>query len=644
MDVLFGVLGPVTAWDDSGNAIALKGPRHRAVLARLIIARGRVVPVSLLVDDLWMDPPSDGIGAVRTFVAALRRVLEPDRPPRTPSRLLVTEGPGYALRPGPDGVDAWRFEQAVAATAPPSEVLAALDEALAQWRGPAYAEFADEPWARAERSRLAELRLRAIERRAEARLALGLAADAVPDLDAHVAEHPWREDAWRLLALALYRTGRQGDALAVIRLARALLVEQLGVDPGPELRRLEEDILRQAEHLDATSQLWARAAEAYDRTVSAGARSRLESTVGILRNLAVSGGGGLEAAREQRVPAITAAEQLGDPVLTARVIGAYDVPAIWTRSDDPGQAVQVVAAAERTLAALPAGHEAARARLLATIAVESRGTATRRAREAARQAEAIARGLDDPALLAFALNGVFMQSFERAGLARRRDEIGAELVGLSVRHDLANYEVLGRLIRMQARGALADFAGADEQAAAVERLAESHERPLVGVFTAWYRALRLASSGASRAEAEAAYLSAADRMQGSGMPGLEDGLLPLALLCLRVQHQQPAQTEPTDWGPYEPWARPLVLLAHNRPHEAAAALQKAPDPPHDLLFEALWCLTATAALAVNDHETMQRAHAELAPAAAELAGAGSGILTLGPVSRYLTDLTAALDA
>jgi hypothetical protein len=235
-----------------------------------------------------------------------------------------------------------------------------------------------------------------------------------------------------------------------------------------------------------------------------------------------------------------------------------------------------------------------------------------------------------------------MQSFERAGLAPRRDEIGAELVELSVRHDLASYEVLGRLIRLQARSALADFAGADEQATAVERLAESHERPLVGVFTAWYRALRLASSGASPSEAEAAYRSAADRMQGSGMPGLEDGLLPLALLSLRVQHGQPAQTEPTDWGPYEPWARPLVLLAHNRPHEAAAALHKAPNPPHDLLFEALWCLTATAALAVNDRETMQRAHDELAPADAELAGAGSGILTLGPVSRYLTDLTAAL--
>ncbi|MFF4242430.1 BTAD domain-containing putative transcriptional regulator [Actinomadura geliboluensis] len=664
MDVLFGVLGPVTAWDGDGNTIALKGPRHRAVLARLIIARGRVVPVSLLVDDLWIDPPSDGVGAVRTFVAALRRVLEPDRPPRTPSRLLVTEGPGYALRPGPDGVDAWRFEDAVTETGrpangrsangrppadrPASELLAALDEALGWWRGPAYAEFADEPWARAERSRLAELRLRAAERRAEALLALGLAADAVPDLDAHVAEHPWREDAWRLLALALYRTGRQGDALAVLRRARGLLVEQLGVDPGPELRRLEEDILRQADRLDpaqdAATRVWAKAAETYDRTVATGARARLESTVGILRNLAMTGGGGLEAAREQRLPAILAAEELGDADLTARVIGAYDVPANWTRSDDPRQAAQVAAAAERTLAALPPGRAAARARLLATIALESRGTGTPRAREAAREAEAIARGLDDPALLAFALNGVYMQTFERAGLASRRDAIGAELVELSARHDLATYEVLGHLIRLQARGALADFAAADEHAAAAGRLAEHHERPLVGVFTTWYRAMRLAASGAPMAEAEAAYRDAAERMRGSGMPGLEDGLLPLALLCLRVQHRQPAQTDPADWGPYEPWARPLVLLARGRPDESAAALRDVPDPPHDLLFEALWCLIATAALAVDDHETMRRAHDALAPAAGELAGAGSGVLTLGPVSRYLDDLTAALRA
>ncbi|HEX2314384.1 MAG TPA: BTAD domain-containing putative transcriptional regulator, partial [Thermomonospora sp.] len=283
MRVEFGVLGPVTAWDGAGNAVDLKGPRHRAVLARLVIARGRVVPVTRLVDDLWPDPPAGAVGAVRTFVAALRRALEPDRPPRAPARLLVTEGPGYALRVDPDTVDAWRFERAVAdaAALPPAAALARLDEALGLWRGPAYAEFADEDWTHAERSRLAELRLHTVERRAETRLALGRAAEAVPDLDAHVTEHPWREDAWRLLALALYRTGRQADALAVLRRARTLLAEQLGLDPGPGLHRLETDILTQAGHLDprpgpdAAARVWARTAEDFDRTVASGARARL---------------------------------------------------------------------------------------------------------------------------------------------------------------------------------------------------------------------------------------------------------------------------------------------------------------------------------------------------------------------------------
>ncbi|WP_222723070.1 AfsR/SARP family transcriptional regulator [Actinomadura alba] len=660
VQVAFGVLGPVAAWDGAGGAIALKGPRHRAVLARLIVARRRVVPVTRLAEDLWTDPPEGAVGSVRTFVAALRRALEPQRPPRTPARLLVTEGPGYALRAEPGAVDAWRFEQAVAAAAtlPPKDALARLEEALGWWRGPAYAEFTEETWARAERSRLGELRLHAVERQAEARLALGLAAEAVPDLDAHVAEHPWREDAWRQLALALYRTGRQGDALAVLRRARTLLIEQLGVDPGPGLRRLEADILQHAGHLDPAfgprdpaGRVWEQAAAAYDRTVAAGARARLESTVGLLRNLAVTGGGGLEAARRHRVAAITAAEELGDPELTARVIGAYDVPAIWTRVDDPQQAASVVAAAERTLLALPPGvHEAARARLLATIALESRGTRSVRGPQAARQAEEIARRLDDPALLAFALNGVFMQTFHRAGLARRRDTIGAELVALSVRHGLATYEVLGHLIRLQARSALADFPEADGHAAAADHLAERHELPLVGVFTQWYRALRLAATrqvpaapAAPAAEVEVAYQDAAARLDGAGMPGLERGLLPLALLCLRLLHGLPVQAdERTDWGPYEPWAGPLMLLARGRRSAAAAALRRLPDPPRDLLFEALWCLAARAAIAVGDLETMERAHAELTPAAAELAGAGSGLLTLGPVSEHLSELATAL--
>ncbi|MFC4036525.1 BTAD domain-containing putative transcriptional regulator [Streptomyces polygonati] len=660
MRVVFGVLGPVTAWDDAGDAIALKGPRHRAVLARLIVARGRVVPVSRLVEDLWVDPPPGAVGAVRTFVAALRRALEPQRPPRAPARSLVTEGPGYALRAEPEAVDAWRFERAVAAaaTAAPGDVIVRLDEALAWWRGPAYAEFDDAAWARGERSRLAELRLYAVERKAEARLALGFAARAVPDLDAHVAEHPWREDAWRLLALALYRAGRQGDALAVLRRARVLLVEELGLDPGPGLRRLEADILGQADHLDPGSgpapgpdsggpagRVWAQAAAAYDRSVASGSRARLEATMGLLRNLAVTGGGGLQAAREHRVAAITAAQEMGDAELTARVIGAYDVPALWTRVDDPRQAERVVTVAERTLADLrPDAHPAVRARLLATVALESRGTRSARGPQAARQAERIARGLDDPVLLAFALNAVFMQTFERAGLAPARDRLGAELIAVSARHSLATFEVLGHLIRLQACAALADFPGADRHATAADRLAERHELPLVHVFTRWYAALRLAATGRTPvAEAERAYRDAAALLDGAGMPGLERGLLPLALLSLRVQRELPAQTNTRlDWGPYEPWARPLVLLARRRRAEAAAALRTVPDPPHDLLFEAMWCLTARAAIAVGDRKVMGRARSELMPAAAELAGAGSGLLTLGPVAGHLTALARAL--
>jgi hypothetical protein len=559
------------------------------------------------------------------------------------------------LRVDHDAVDAWRFEHAVAtaATSPPDE--ARLTEALGWWRGPALAEFADEPWARVERSRLTELRLQAVERRAEARLALGRAAEAVPDLDAHVAEHPWREDAWRLLALALYRTGRQGDALAVLRRARTLLVEDLGVDPGPPLRRLEADILAQDPRLDAPAEaaarLWTRAAAAYDRTVTAGARARLESTVGLLRNLAVTGGGGLEAAREHRMAAIAAAEEYGDPELTAKIIGAYDVPAIWTRSDDPDLARRIVAAAERALAALPAdpAYDPARARLLATIALEMRGTRSPRGPEAARRAVEIARRLDDPGLLAFALNGRFMQSCTRAGLAHWRDGIGAELIALSARHGLVTYEVLGHLIRVQARGALADFEAADQHAAAADRLADRHELPLVGVFTQWYAALRLAETGpAPAAQVGAAYRAAATRLDGAGMPGVQRGLLPIALLSLRLRESvrsrdgRPVAAElDEDWGPYRPWVEPYALLRAGRDAQARTALRSLPEPPADLMYEVLCCLEAAAAVELGDHAVLERTRDRLLPAAGELAGAGSGLVTAGPVDHWLARINTA---
>ncbi|WP_108250766.1 AfsR/SARP family transcriptional regulator [Planctomonas deserti] len=669
MTTTFGVLGPVAAWSGSGAPLELKGPRHRAVLGRLLAARGRVVPLDLLIDDLWEEPPASAAGAIRTFVGDLRRALEPERPPRAAPRLLVTDGPGYALRPEPEDVDAWRFERVLSRPAGlPAVTAAAIEDALSWWRGPAYADFADEPWARAERSRLLELRLTAVERLAEARMAMGRAADAVPDLDAHVTDHPWREDAWRLLALVLYRAGRQGDALAVLRRARDRLARELGIDPGPALAELETDILRQAAHLalppapSGPDDVWARATAAYDRTLGLGARARLESTVGLLRTLAVTGGAGLEAAREQRLGTIHAAEQVGDPELTARVVGSFDVPGVWTRSDEQRQAGEVVTAAERALAGLAGtpgqGHLALRARLLATIAVESRGVADARGGEAAVEAERLARRLDDPALLAFALGGVFLQNFSRAGLAERREAVGAELIALSQRHGLATSEILGRLVRMQARGALGDFAAADEHALAADTLAERHERPLVHVFTSWYRAMRLTATGADAAsgdagaspedagqDAEAAYRAAARGLEGAGMPGLERGILPLAILCLRVWRGRPLSfAADTEWGPYEPWVRPLLLIEAGRRTEAAVALRRAPEPPPDLLLEALWCLLARAAIDLNDQPMMRRARAALEPASGEIAGAGSGMLTVGPVALHLRALDAALDA
>ncbi|MCR3750055.1 BTAD domain-containing putative transcriptional regulator [Lentzea californiensis] len=937
--VTFGVLGPLTA----GSA-RLGGPKQRAVLARLLVARRRVVPVRTLVDDLWEDPPDGAVGTVQTFVGALRKALEPDRPPRTPSTLLVTEGAGYALLA--TDVDAWRFEEVLGGD------LSVLDGALALWRGPAYAEFADFHWARAEIDRLEELRLVAVERRAAAALALGRSAEVVADLRAHLAGHPWREKAWSLLALALYREGRQGDALGAVREARHALVENLGVDPGEELRALESDILAQAPRLLLSPEsslvgraaelalldsavpaaglgfalvtgeagvgktalataftellagrgwrtVWARCQEdapvawpwqqvvealgeelvAADRfqlrlsilsTVEsaapvlvvlddlhqadqetlavlaaftgrvlsgrvlivatsrsavpsealaraepvrvqlggldaeavaalvgprdarvihqrtggnpfyvkelgrlvasggdlgsvpvgvrdvlrhrlaglppeartvlhqasvlgravevdllaalaghdvldaldlaieagfvvevapgharfthqlvrdtlyedvsltrrarwhaavaealppgdvqllahhhalAGTRSpeavralaeaaagnrapreavrlwraalaaagseRLDLLTGLVRALAVSGD--LEGARERRSAALRLAE---GPAEVAEVIGSFDVPGIWTTNDDPAHSAELVAAAERVLPAFP-GPTTTRARLLAMIAMEDRGTGARLGE--AREAEATARALGDPELLAFALNARFMHTFHRTGLAPDRAAIGRELLEVASGR-LVTHEVLGHLVLVQACCALADFGTADQHAAAADELAQRHDLPLVGLFTDWYAALKLAAAG-KKAEADSAYRAAADRVRGTGMWGMERGLLPLALLSL---HGSSTVDLTDDWGPHLDWVRPLAL-----PHdEAVQAARALPDGPADLLTEVRACLLAMAATRLRDDELAERAHALLLPAKDELV-AGTGLFTFGPVKDYL---------
>ncbi|GAA2984779.1 hypothetical protein GCM10017559_00440 [Streptosporangium longisporum] len=231
--------------------IDLGGQRQMAVLARLLVAGGRAVPVSVLIDELWPgEPPAQALSTIQGYVSRLRRALEPGRAPREEAEVLVSAPPGYALRASSDQVDAWRFERAVKTGGEPAMVWERLDAALALWRGPALAEFSDLSWAVTEAGRLEELRLIAVERRADAGLLLGHSGALVPDLEAHASAHPLREEAWRLLALALYRNGRQGDALGALRRARTLLREELGLDLGATLQRLESDMLAQAVHLD----------------------------------------------------------------------------------------------------------------------------------------------------------------------------------------------------------------------------------------------------------------------------------------------------------------------------------------------------------------------------------------------------------
>jgi DNA-binding SARP family transcriptional activator len=644
--------------------VDLGGPRHREVLGRLVAAEGRVVTADTLVDELWGEAaPAGALGALRTFVAALRRALEPARPPRTPARTLVTEGAGYALRLPRTAVDVYRFEDTLAEARRrrPGSGVAGLDDVLAAWRGPAYADLPDSGWAQRERARLDELRLQAVELRAVLLLdAAGagpeLAAGLAAELGAHVGEHPWREPAWGLLARALYRSGRQADALAALRRARTLLVSRFGLDPSAELEQLETDILNRSPALDPATAAPAAAPEDRQAGLRPGAaRFGPRTTVDLARTLALVGGDALVHSRRDRLAAVHAAERTGDAVLTARVVGAYDVPALWSRADDPEQSRAVVAAAERTLAALgPTGPADLRARLLATVAVESRsgdvtGPASQAAKDAAREAEALARTLkDDPTLLAFALNGVFLQSFSRPGLAPRRDEIGAELVALSVRNRLPTFEILGRLVRMQSASALGDLDAAAEHAAAADRLAATHESLLVPVLTAWFRARADATrstapdgTGPRPAEVAAAYRTADTALAEAGMPGLHRGLLPLALLGLRLLHGRPAPADPQlDWGPNLPWVTPLLLLDQDRPDEARDALAAAPAPPHDHLQEALWCLTAHAAARLGERESAARAADALRDARAEDAGAASGMLTLGPVRRYLAEAEA----
>jgi class 3 adenylate cyclase/DNA-binding SARP family transcriptional activator len=232
----------------SGRRLDLGPPKQRAVLAVLALESGRVVPTDRLLDLLW-DDPARGLPALQTYVSNLRRVLEPGRRPRDPARVLVTEAPGYRLVLPPEAVDTLRFEDLVhrgrelLLTGDAAGASAALDAALDTWGGSLLPELAEEPFVLEAAGRLDTLRTSALGLAGQARLDTGDALGAVTLLEGAASEHPLDEHLHRVLALALYRCGRQADALRTIERVRRALADTAGLDPSPDLRALEAGVL-----------------------------------------------------------------------------------------------------------------------------------------------------------------------------------------------------------------------------------------------------------------------------------------------------------------------------------------------------------------------------------------------------------------
>ena len=272
--VEFGILGPLEI-AAGGQPLPVQGARTRAVLAMLLVHANQVVPADRLTAELWAGQPADRAAAsLQVRVSQLRKALraagEADR--------LVTRPPGYLIRVTPGELDAPRFEHLArdgeTALAAGDGALAArrLDEALGLWRGAALADVDDAPFAQAEARRLEERRLAALESRAEARLACGGHRELIGELETLTAAHPLRERLWAHRMLALYRAGRQAEALRAYRDLRAILTGELGIEPSPALRELEGRILRQDAAL-------APPAPGEDRAGGPGARSEAEPPV-----------------------------------------------------------------------------------------------------------------------------------------------------------------------------------------------------------------------------------------------------------------------------------------------------------------------------------------------------------------------------
>jgi DNA-binding SARP family transcriptional activator len=243
---------------DGDRAVDLGPPKQRAVLAVLLLELGQVVPAERIIELLWGDDAPKASASLQAYISNLRRALEPDRRPRDPAKVLITQPPGYRLDLPADALDVHRFEEKVAegrryiAEGHLRSAITVLDQAIGLWTGPPLPELADEPFVVELSTRLRGVLGSALEAAAEARLAIGDHQGAVALLEPVAADHPFRERLHGALALALYRCGRQAAALRAIDATRRELGETAGLELGPELRKLEGQLLEQSPDLDWT--------------------------------------------------------------------------------------------------------------------------------------------------------------------------------------------------------------------------------------------------------------------------------------------------------------------------------------------------------------------------------------------------------
>jgi DNA-binding SARP family transcriptional activator len=360
-EIAFRILGPVELLKDD-RPLRLGGARQRTLLAALLLHANEPLATSRLIDEIWgEDAPQTAAKVVQNTVSQLRKLLETEEARRSGSyEVLVKRPAGYELRIDPDRIDARRFERLVEEArhalrdGDAASAAATLREGLELWRGPVLADAADTPFVGAASARLEELRLAALEERIEADLAVGISTDLAGELEALVAQYPLRERLRAHLMLALYRSGRQADALRLYQDTRRLLVDEVGIEPGPALQRLQRAILAQ----DTSLEVEQRAKPDAVRSAPAVAREVRKTVSVVLAELVALGPpldpealrGPLADARETISRSFEHHGATVEPAVGGGILGVFGIPAV--HEDDPVRAVRAALEARQATAAV----------------------------------------------------------------------------------------------------------------------------------------------------------------------------------------------------------------------------------------------------------------------------------------------------